>query len=165
MPEIVNIFVAIALLTASLAAYFLTIQVLFAGRVAKTKTIIQSLPGRSFGIGLVNFTFFMIVAIVLLSISDKIENGFFKAVVMLPGLIILTLIAIMLTFGLAAMSVHMGEKIITDAASTRQTISGTVCICFACALPFIGWYLLFPYIGLVGIGAFILGIFQREPKS
>ncbi len=165
MSDIVNIFVIVLLSTASLSAYFLTAHALFPGRVAKTKTIIQNLPGRSFGIGLVNFSFFLIVALVLFSISDKIENGFVKGVVMLPGLIILAFIAIMLSLGLAGMSAHVGERIVPETPSWKQTIWGTICLSFACALPFIGWFLLFPYIGLVGIGAFILGIFQREPKS
>jgi hypothetical protein len=37
-----------------------------------------------------------------------------------------------------------------------------VVLSFACALPVVGWFLLFPYVGFVGIGAFILGLFQRE---
>jgi hypothetical protein len=31
-----------------------------------------------------------------------------------------------------------------------------------CALPLAGWFLILPYAGLMGIGAFILGFFQRE---
>jgi hypothetical protein len=165
MSGIMRIFIIILPLTISLAAYFLAANALFPMRVGKTKAIIQSMSTRSFWLGLVNFSFFFIIAIILLSIADNVDTEFIKGVVMLPGLIILAFIGIMLTFGLAGMTAYVGERIFPEAASWKQTIWGTVCLCFACVLPFIGWFLLFPYIGLVGIGAFILGLFQREPKS
>jgi hypothetical protein len=165
MFGIMRIFIIILPLTISLAAYFLAAHALFPMRVGKTKAIIQSMPARSFWLGLVNFSFFFIVAIILFSIADNVDNEFIKGVVMLPGLIILAFIAIMLTFGLAGMTAYVGERILPEISSWKQTIWGTVCLSFACALPFVGWFLLLPYIGLVGIGAFILGIFQREPKS
>jgi sorbitol-specific phosphotransferase system component IIBC len=165
MSGIFRIFIIILPLTISLAAYFLAAHVLFPARVGKTKAILQSMPARSFGVGLVNFSFFFIIAIILFSTADNVDNEFLKGVIMLPGLIILAFISIMLTFGLAGMTSHVGERIVPDMLPWKQTFWGTVCLSFACALPFIGWFLLFPYIGLVGIGAFILGIFQREPKS
>lgn len=164
MSEILRLFIIILLLTASLAACLVTLRVLFAGRIAKTKTIVQSMPGRSLGIGLVNFAFFFVIALVLLSIADRIENGFFKGVVMLPGLLVLGFITTLLAFGLTAMASHVGEGLLPDLPQWKQTLWGTVCLCFACALPFAGWFLLFPYIGFVSIGAFILSLFQREVK-
>lgn len=162
MSDILRIFVVILILTLGLIAYFLAATALFPQRVAKTKAIAADMPGRSFGIGLVNFAFFSVVAIVLISISEKIGNGFFKGVVMLPAFIIIALIVIMLTFGLTAISNQVGDRIIPASAAWKQTFWGTGCLCFACALPFVGWFLLFPYIGFVGIGAFILGMFKRE---
>jgi hypothetical protein len=165
MSGIFRIFIIILPLTVSLAAYFLAANVLFPTRVGKTKAIIQSMPGRSFGVGLVNFSFFSVIAIVLLSISDRIDTEFIKGVMMLPALIIIGFILIMLSFGLAGMVNHAGERIIPQAPLWKQTMVGTLCLSLACVLPFAGWFLLFPYVGFMGIGAFILGIFQREPKA
>jgi hypothetical protein len=165
MSEIFRLFLIILLLTVSLAAYFLTLQLLFPQRAAKTGNILQGMPIRSFGIGLVNFVFFFVIALVLFSISDKIENGFIKGVVMIPALILLAVIATLLSFGLTGMAGHVGGRLLPDAPSWKQMVWGTVCLSLACALPFLGWFLLFPGIGLSGMGAFILGIFQREPKS
>jgi sorbitol-specific phosphotransferase system component IIBC len=80
-------------------------------------------------------------------------------------LIIIVLLTVMLSFGLTAASSFIGERVLPDASSLKQNFWGTVVLCFACALPFVGWFLLLPYIGFVGIGAFILGIFQREAKA
>jgi hypothetical protein len=43
-----------------------------------------------------------------------------------------------------------------------RTAYGAVILALACALPFIGWFGLLPYAGLLGIGAFILSFFQRQ---
>lgn len=165
MSDILRLFVAILILTLGFAAYFLVVHALFSQRVVRTKQIVSDMPGRSFGIGLVNFAFFFVVAVILISLADKIGNGFFKGVVILPALLILAFLAIMLTFGLAGVAHLTGERILPDAAPWKQTVCGTICLCFACALPFAGWFLLFPYVGFAGIGAFILGVFQREPRA
>jgi hypothetical protein len=160
-----KIFILIFPLTVSLVAYFLTVHVLFPTRVGKTKVIIQSMPGRSFGVGLINFLFFFIIALILISISEQIDTEFIKGVVMLPALLLLGFILVMLTFGLAGVVSQIGEIILPQASTWKQSAWGTVCVSLACALPFAGWFLLFPYVGFMGIGAFILGIFQREPKA
>ena len=164
MPGILQLFFISLPLTICLVAYFLTANALFPVRVGKTKAIIQSMPWRSFGVGLVNFSFFFILAIILISISEKIDTEFIKGVVMLPGLLILGFLLMMLTFGLTGMVNHIGERIITEGSAWKQTVWGSLCLCLACALPFAGWFLLLPYAGFTGIGAFILGVFQREPK-
>jgi hypothetical protein len=164
MSGILRIFIVILPLTVCLVAYFLSIHALFPIRVGKTKAIIQNMPWRSFGVGLVNFSFFFIIAVILISISDQIDAEFIKGIVMLPGLLIIGFILLMLTFGLAGMVNHIGERIITETSPWKQTVWGSLCLCLACALPFAGWFLLLPYVGFTGIGAFILGVLQREPK-
>ena len=164
MSDLLRLFFVIAFLTLGLAAYFLVVSALFPNRVARTKSAIQSTPARSFGIGLVNFVFFAVIAIALFSGAEK-SGPFIKTLLTIPALLITALLATMLSFGLAGMTSLIGERILPELTSWRQSILGTVCLCFACAPPFVGWFLLFPYAGLVGIGAFILGLFQREPKS
>ena len=57
----------------------------------------------------------------------------------------------------------LGERILFRSnLRGSEPIFGTAILSFACALPVVGWFLLFPYVGFVGIGAFILGLFQRE---
>src|SRR5258706_14692501 len=108
--------------------------------------------------------FFAVIAVALFSAAEK-ARLFIKPLLTIPALLITALLATMLSFGLAGMTSLIGERILPELTSWRQSILGTVCLCFACALPFVGWFLLFPYAGLVGIGAFILSLFQREPKS
>ena len=164
MSDILRLFLIIILLTIGLSAYFLVAGALFPQRVAKTKAMVQSVPGRASGVGLVNFVFFTVIAIVLFSVAEN-AGAFIKGVLTIPAIVIIAFLAIMLSFGLAAMANLLGERLFPELARWKQTIWGTVCLSFACSVPFAGWFLLLPYTGFVGVGAFILGFFQREPKS
>jgi hypothetical protein len=161
MSDIARLLVIIILLLVGLSAYFLVLSALFAARLTQTRTVAQSMPGRSFGIGLVNFLFFAVIAIVLLSVAENV-GPFIKGVLSIPAIIILAFLAVVLSFGLAGMSNLIGERIFPDLPAWKQTLWGTVCLSLACALPFAGWFLLLPYVGFIGIGAVILGFFQRQ---
>ena len=161
MSDIFQLILALILLTIGLAAYFLVISVLFPQHAKKAVSTIQSMPFRSFGIGLVNFIFFFVVAAVLLSVAEN-AGSFIKGVLTIPALIILAFLTIVLSLGLAGMSSLIGERIFSESSGWQQTVWGTVCLALACALPFVGWFLLLPYVAFVGLGAVILGFFQRE---
>ena len=161
MSDIVRLFLIVILLIAGFAAYFLVVNALFAPRVARTRSIAQSMPGRSFGIGLVNFIFFAVIALVLFSVAEN-TGPFIRGILTIPAMIILVFLAIALSLGLAGMWNLIGERIFPDLPAWKQTLWGTVCLSLACALPFVGWFLLFPYVGFVGIGAVILGFLQSR---
>jgi len=164
MSDIVRLFLIILLLLAGFAAYFLVLNALFAPRVTKIRSIAQSMPGRSFGIGVVNFLFFAVIALVLLSIAEN-AGPFIRGVLTIPAIIILALLAVALSLGLAGMSTMIGERVFPDLSGWKQTLWGTVCLSLACALPFVGWFLLLPYVGFVGIGAVLLGFLQSRTAS
>ena len=103
MSDIVRLLLIIILLTIGLVAYFLVTNTLFPQRVAKTKSIIQSMPARSLGVGLVNFVFFAVIAMVLFSIAEN-AGPFIKGILIIPAIVILAFLAIVLSLGLAGMS-------------------------------------------------------------
>lgn len=161
MSDIFSLFFGLILLTAGFAAFFLVINALFPRRVRRAVSNIQAMPARSFGIGLVNFVFFFVIAAVLLSVAEN-AGPFIRGILIIPALIILAFLTIVLSLGLAGTSSLIGERIFPDISVWKQTLWGTVCLSLACALPFVGWFLLLPYAGFVGIGAVILGFFQRS---
>lgn len=161
MTNLFRLFFIIVLLTIALASYFLVIGALFKSRAAKTQRAITAMPGRSFGVGLVNFVFFGVIALALFSIAGNAGN-LIKVILIIPALLITAMLAVMLSFGLTGVVNMLGERIFPEASSWKRTVFGTMILSFACALPFVGWFLLFPYAGFVGIGAFILGLFQRD---
>ncbi len=161
MTDILRIFFIVILLTITLAAYFLVIGALFANRVMKIQTIINQIPGRAFGLGLVNFLFFGVIAVVLLSVAEN-AGAFVKGILTIPALLVLAFLAVLLSLGLTSMVNVLGERLFPDMTLWKRNIWSAVILCFACALPFVGWFLLLPYVGFVGIGASILGFFQRN---
>jgi hypothetical protein len=140
------------------------VNALFARRVATIKSIAQSTPARSFGIGFVNFVFFAVIALVLFSIAEN-AGPFIRGILTIPAMLILALLTIALSLGLAGMSSLIGERIFLELPAWKQMLWGTVCLALAGALPFVGWFLLLPYVGFVGIGAVILGFLQRRMAS
>jgi len=161
MTDILRLFFIILLLTISLAAYFLTVRAIFTKLVAKTQIVIGQMPGRALGLGLVNFLFFGVIAVVLLSLADK-TGPVLKAILTVPAMCILAFLAVLLSIGLTGMVHTLGGRIFPDMDPWQRGIWTAVVLCFACALPFVGWFLLFPYLGLVGIGAAILSFFQKN---
>ncbi|MBC7878917.1 MAG: hypothetical protein H7Y59_17225 [Anaerolineales bacterium] len=164
MNDIFRLFFIVTFLTISLTAYFLILDALFTNRAAKTQRVLTAMPGRSFGVGLVNFLFFGVIALVLFSLAEN-AGSFIKVILTLPALLITAVLAIMLSFGLAGMSNLLGERIFPEVTLWKRTLVGTAILSFACALPFVGWFILLPYAGFMGIGAFILGLFQRETPA
>ena len=161
MTDILRIFFIVILLTITLAAYFLVIGVLFTSRVTKTQSIINQTSGRAFGLGFVNFFFFGLIAFVMLSLAEN-AGSFVKGVLTIPALLILAFLSMLLSLGLTGMVNVLGERLFSDMSLWKRNIWSAVILCFACALPFVGWFLLLPYISFVGIGASIFGFFQRN---
>ena len=159
MSDILRLLLAVILLTIGLVAYFLVMNALFAPRLERTKSVAQSIPVRSAAIGLVNFIFFAVIATVLLSVAET-AGPFLRGILIIPAVVILSALAFVLSLGLVAMSNLIGERIFPDFSAWKQTLWGTVCLALACALPFVGWFLLLPYIGFVGIGAVILSFLR-----
>ena len=161
MTDILRTFFIVTLLTITLAAYFLVIGALFTSRVTKTQSIINQTSGRAFGLGLVNFFFFGLIAFVMLSLAEN-AGSFVKGVLTIPALLILAFLSVLLSLGLTGMVNVLGERLFPDMTSPKRNVWSAVILCFACALPFVGWFLLLPYVGFVSIGASILGFFQRN---
>lgn len=161
MTDILRLLLILLLLNISLAANFLVIGAFFAKRVEKTQRAINLLTARSFGVGIVNFLFFGVIAVVLFSIAEN-TNGFLQAILTIPALIITGLLVLLLTFGLTGMVNELGARLFSEQSAWKQIVWGSAALTFACALPFVGWFLLMPYVALTGFGAVILGFFQRE---
>jgi len=164
MTDILRLLLILLLLTISLSAYFLVISALFPNRVTRVQRTFNQMPGRSLGLGFINFMFFGVILIVLFTITDgnaNRVNSVVRIILLIPTLALTALLTAILSLGIAGMVYVLGERIFPDLNGLRRSIAGTVISSFACALPFVGWFLLFPYIALTGFGAMILGFFQR----
>jgi hypothetical protein len=161
MTDILRLTLVLLLLTLGFASYFLVVGALFVGRVTKTVNIVKQMPGRSLGIGFVNFLFFGAIAIALFAVSEGVENRVISFVLLVPALTVAAVLVVLLSFGLSAMVNILGERVFPELSAWQKTFWGTVILAFGSAIPTVGWFLLFPYVTLTGFGAVILGFFQR----
>jgi hypothetical protein len=152
--------VIFVLLFPSLFGFFTVLNLLFPTRVSKTRSIIGQLQGRSFWIGFVNILFLVPVCLLLFSLGD-ITTGPLKVVIMIPSLFLLAVLLGISSFGLLTLVNVIGERIMPNQHLWKQTFWGTILLCLACALPFVGWFLLLPYVLILGAGAVILSYFQH----
>ena len=148
----------------SLAAFFPVLDAFFSRRIARTRRIIETLPARSFWIGVVNIIFALIVLFALVSLGNSV-GGVGGRIFPLIALIIFVPLAIGLILGLAGVVKAVGERLMPEKSVLAQTIWATLALAVACALPFVGWFLLLPYICFLGMGAFVLGLFTKQAEE
>jgi len=161
MNDLIQALPILIVLVLMLAPFFIVVSALFPKRVLKTQGNIDLMPGRSFTVGLVNFLFFFTIAFVLFILADK-TDGFLKALLTIPAALIAALLVIALGLGLAGVVNLIGERVFPAQPAWRRTLWGTCLLGIACGLPVVGWFLVLPYAGWMGMGALILGFFQPE---
>lgn len=156
MQEITALLI-IVLMAAALAAFFLAIRLLFPARVELTRMAAEEMLARSFFLGLVNSIFFSAVILGLLALAENMGVAFLA----LLALILLVIYGIALAFGLTAMIELTGARLLPQGSANRRSILGSVVLILGCLTPFVGWFGLFVYVGFLGVGAFILGLFRK----
>jgi len=161
MEPLFRMVIFFILVPLSLFGFCTVLNVLFPKRVAKTQNILQQIPGRSFSIGFVNILFFLPIALLLFALGDA-ATGPLKAIITLPALFLLAILLGLASFGVLSMVNLVGEQLFPNETLLKRTFWGTLLLCLACALPFVGWFLFLPYVLIIGVGAVILGFFQRE---
>jgi hypothetical protein len=160
MEQLFRVLVIFLLLALSLFGFFAVMNVLFPRQVSRTQNILQQTYGRSFWIGLVNILFFLPIALLLFSLGDG-TAGPLKVILTIPALFLLAALLGLASFGLLSIVNMVGERTVPDQSTLKQIFWGTFLLSLACALPFVGWFLLLPYVLMIGVGATILGFFQK----
>lgn len=144
-----------------LTAAFLAAGGLFPGVMRRTRRAAEDSTGRSFWLGLVNVLF---LAAVGLGMSALAENAGAE-ILQVPALLIFTALTVLLLLGLTAVAEMLGARLFMEASSFRQHLGGAIVLILGGLTPFVGWFILFPYVGLLGVGAVILGWSRRRRSS
>lgn len=152
MIELLGAIVAILGILVSLTAFFVVVGLLFPARIAEIYAVADSQPGRSLLIGSVNFLFFGVVGLASIAVADNSGIGLLA----LPGLIIGAALSIGLVFGITGMAHLVGDRLLSESSQLRRPLWGGISMTLACLLPFVGWFVLFPYVALVGLGALLI---------
>ena len=159
--SILNVIILVAAAILVLSAYFIVLRSLFATSVARWQQTIETSPWRALLIGLVNLLFFAVLTLVSFSAGDR--SGI--PVLALPGVFITAALAVALSLGLGAMVEVAAGRLFPTTEGVRRTGLATAMLTLACLTPFVGWFLLLPFVGLIGLGAVIIDWTARLRRS
>ncbi len=157
MNNALQILLAGLALIVSLSAFFAVLGVFFPARLARTRQLVEARPGRSFLVGAVNFLFFGALTLLFAHVGGQPARGFFTLLAILCA----ALLSVGASFGLAIAVEITAERLVPQAAGLWRTAAGTALLSLACALPFVGWFGLLPFVLFSGLGGFILSFFAR----
>jgi hypothetical protein len=158
MDQILSLALAVPLVGATLVALFAVMGVLFRTWVERTHELAETQARRSLLVGLVNVVSLTALTLALAMIGQNADLGILSVI----NILLLAAAAVAIVFGLAGMVRLVGAHLIPAAAQTRQAVWGGVALVLACLTPYVGWFLLFPYVAMRGLGAFVLVIASRR---
>jgi hypothetical protein len=141
----------------SLVALFLVVTVLFPGLITQCGEALKTNNKRAFWLGFVNTLVVAIVVTVFALLAERMAEFFF-----LPAILILVFYIPTALFGLISIGRMIGERLFSKHDSIRQQSYGSVVMILACLFPFLGWYVLFPFLLSLGFGAFLVTVFQKK---
>ena len=156
MTDLIRLLTLIVLSALTLCAYLVVWQVLAPQHVAHTAAHANAAPIRTAIIGAINLVFFGTLMLGMLVLSDRSNGSPFAALFLVVGAGLLTLLALGLSMGLAAVAQLISARIQPNATPLRQSLFGAGGLILACSTPFVGWLLLLPYCAALGTGAYIL---------
>jgi hypothetical protein len=141
----------------SLVALFLVVTVLFPGLVTRCGEALEINNKRAFWLGFVNTLVVAILLTVFAMLAESVAELFF-----LPAILILVFYIPSAIFGLISIGRIIGERLFSQHDSLRQQSYGSAVMILACLFPFLGWYVLFPFLLSLGFGAFLVAVFQKK---
>ena len=153
----VILFVFLSLVT--LIASLILMRGLFPGRVDRVRQTLENHWKRSFWIGLLNTVLITIFVLGLGTIGNS------APIFLVPTFGIYGAFLIGLLFGLAAFVRVLGDRLFPDQGPVKKDILGGTVFLLASLLPFVGWFLLFPYVISLAAGAVVITLFQNRKKK
>lgn len=135
--------------SACVVALLVVLHGLFPQHIQRSSRTAADSAGRSFLIGAVNVLFFGALALALLSGGVPFVQAL--------GLVAAGLVVVGIAIGLGGMVHLAGERILPSAPPLRRTVWAAVILVAACLTPYVGWFLLLPYLAFRGVGGWILG--------
>lgn len=141
----------------SFVALFMVAGVFFPAIVARSQSAVEENFPRAFWLGFVNTLALAIVVAVFAFLGERMANFLF-----IPGILLLVFYLPSALFGLIALGRVVGERLFPQAALFRQQAFGSGMMILAALFPFLGWYILTPFLLSLGFGAFLLAAFQRR---
>jgi len=145
-------------------AFFHVIPALFPQRVAKMQFLANKMPIRSYLIGLVNALFFGGIAFAIFFVMTRTGTQGLAALLLIPFFLFLLPLLVGVSFGWSAVVQLISERLAFNLNPFGRVSASALLLILGCSMPLIGWFVLTPYSGGLGLGAFVISFFYKEPK-
>ena len=139
----------------TLPALIVTVSYLLPQRVERARLVIETRPGRMFGLGLVNALFFSLLAAAL---GEQGELGGLLALLIVGAILTISLI------GLVSLMRLLHERIFGPDQGWLARLKTAVLLTAALLTPLIGWFILTPLLLLTGLGGAIRTLIRPRQK-
>ncbi len=143
----------------TLIASFVFTRGLFPRKVDLIQAALENHWKRSFWLGLVN-TFFITIFVLGLGAIGNNYRIFY-----LPTFAIYGIFLIGLLFGLTAFVQLLGGRLFPERTPVQRDIRAGAVFLLTGLLPVVGWFLLFPYVICLSVGAVVLTLFRKKPQA
>lgn len=143
----------------TLAASFIFFRGLFPVRVSKIQSTLEGNWKRSFWVGLLNT---VLITIFVFGFGS-LGNG--SPIFYVPASAMYGAFLIGLLFGLSAFVQILGERLFADRIPIKRDVRAGAVFLLTSLLPFVGWFLIFPYVISLSVGAVVITLFQNRKKS
>jgi hypothetical protein len=150
---------ALIVLGICLVALIVVEAALWPGVCLRARHSLETSPGKTFLVGLINYLFLGGIGLVLLNLGPI-------------GILALPLLAILLLgtlLGLPAAAGLSGQRLYAlqerEVDRWQETVAGSIGLYLAALLPVAGWFLLLPALCLWSLGATILALISRRRRA
>ena len=151
----------VILIWISLTAFFVLIETLFPKIVSEGREIAEDSTGRAFWLGLINSLFLLALTLLFFYLANT--SG--VELISLPGIIFAVILILGGIVGLSVTFQLIGDRLFTDQPTFKKSSFAAGVTILACFTPYVGWFGLFPYLLLVGFGAFVIRAYNQYRAS
>ncbi|MEW6568316.1 MAG: hypothetical protein AB1449_09165 [Chloroflexota bacterium] len=144
-----------------LIALFAVLQAFFPRPVERARHAIEDQPVRAFLVGLVNLVFLLALGAGLGALRSNLGWRFLDLILLL----LFALFLVGAAFGLAGLVQVLGARLMPQRAPAARTAWGTAALTLACLTPYVGWFGLLTYSVMLGLGAFLIGLFSGRANG
>ena len=162
--EQIGIILLVLLGGVTILALFLALTLLFPAAIAKIRRNLETGLGRSLLLGLVNFIFFAVLALVFSRIAEE-TGGFVAGVFIFMAAVILLVLTVLIVFGLVSFANILGERVGGETNPFQSILRGGTLLLLAGLAPYIGWFIFTPLVIWTGLGAAISALIRRQRQE
>ncbi len=161
MDNIFNLLLLVLFGVVSLLAFFAALMLMLPAPIEKIRKTLEANGGRAMLLGLVNFIFFGVLALLCVWLAEKVGGVVAGIFILVGGLVVLGLAALAL-LGLVALAQLLGTRMGSETTPFLTILRGGGLLLLAGLAPYIGWFLFTPLALWAGLGAAIQSLVPRR---